>query len=344
MSDLKSKILEATNGGLDILLDLYPSAREVVHGSAKKFKMREEERTPSATIREKQGVWYVCDFGGEGRETNCFDAYMQYHGISFFTEAIHMLADRYGVDDTLKPEINKAQRKEFDDVEGTDAKEGDFSYVEKKHPSKADLKVWGAMVKAETLERYNYLSLESYSKVIRKKDTGRLTRMTVYSSEDFPIFMHECGSFRKIYCPLSYDKAYRFFYNGDKPKDYINGYDEAVAAYDEMNEDRLSEKQKPDKLQAIFICSGERDAMNVASMGYIPVWFNSETAELSSSMLIELHRLAKRIYNIPDIDTTGIRQGEKIALQHMDIYTINIPLWLLNFRDRRGKPRKDLRD
>lgn len=50
MSDLKSKILDATNGGLDILLDLYPSAREVVHGSAKKFKMREEERTPSATI------------------------------------------------------------------------------------------------------------------------------------------------------------------------------------------------------------------------------------------------------------------------------------------------------
>lgn len=344
MSDLKSKILDATNGGLDILLDLYPSAREVVHGSAKKFKMREEERTPSATIREKQGVWYVCDFGGEGRETNCFDAYMQYHQIAYFTEAIHMLADRYGVDDTLKPEINKAQRKEFEDVEGTDAKEGDFTYIAKKYPSSADLKVWGAMVRAETLEKYSYLSLESYSKVIRKKDTGRLTRMTVYSSEDFPIFMHECGSFRKIYCPLSYDKAYRFFYNGDKPKDYINGYDEAVAAYDEMNENRLSEKQKPDKLQAIFICSGERDAMNVASMGYIPVWFNSETAELSSSMLIELHRLAKRIYNIPDIDTTGIRQGEKIALQHMDIYTINIPLWLLNFRDRRGKPRKDLRD
>lgn len=256
MSDLKSKILDATNGGLDILLDLYPSAREVVHGSAKKFKMREEERTPSATIREKQGVWYVCDFGGEGRETNCFDAYMQYHQIAYFTEAIHMLADRYGVDDTLKPEINKAQRKEFEDVEGTDAKEGDFTYIAKKYPSSADLKVWGAMVKAETLERYNYLSLESYSKVIRKKDTGRLTRMTVYSSEDFPIFMHECGSFRKIYCPLSYDKAYRFFYNGDKPKDYINGYDEAVAAYDEMNENRLSEKQKPDKLQAIFICSG----------------------------------------------------------------------------------------
>ena len=344
MSDLKSKILEATNGGLDILLDLYPSAREVVHGSAKKFKMREEERTPSATIREKQGVWYVCDFGGEGREINCFDAYMQYHGISFFTEAIHMLADRYGVDDTLKPEINKAQRKEFDDVEGTDAKEGDFSYVAKKHPSKADLKVWGAMVKAETLERYSYLSLESYSKVIRKKDTGRLTKMTVYSSDDYPIFLHECGYFRKIYCPLSYDKAYRFFYDGNKPKDYINGYDEAVAAYDELNEDRLSEQRKPDKLPAIFICSGERDAMNVAAMGYVPIWFNSETAELSMSTMTELHRLAKKIYNIPDIDSTGIRQGEKLALQYTEIYTIQLPSWLLNFRDKRGKPRKDLRD
>ena len=45
-------------------------------------------------------------------------------------------------------------------------------------------------------------------------------------------------------------------------------------------------------MPAIFICSGERDAMNVASMGYVPVWLNSESADLSMSTLIELHRLA----------------------------------------------------
>ena len=344
MIDLKSKILDATHGGLDILLDLYPGAHDVVHGNAKKFKMREEERTASATIREQQGVWKVCDFGGDGREMNCFDAYMQYHGISYFSEAIHVLAERYGMDNLLKPEVNKAQHMEFEDVEGTDAEEGQFTFVAKKRPSEADLKTWGPMVKCDTLERYNYLSLESYTKVIRKKDTGRLTRMTVYSSDDFPIFMHDCGKFGKVYCPLSYDKTYRFFYTGTKPKDYINGYDEAVEAYEELNEQRL--KEKPEKLPAIFICSGERDAMNVASMGYVPVWLNSESADLSMSTLIELHRLANKVYNIPDIDATGIRQGEKLALQHMEIYTINIPQWLFTNapRDRRGKPRKDLRD
>lgn len=83
MIDLKKEILDRTRGGLDILLDLFPDARSVIDGTARKFKMRPEERTASATIRQKDGVWYVCDFGDDGREINCFDAYMKANNIAF---------------------------------------------------------------------------------------------------------------------------------------------------------------------------------------------------------------------------------------------------------------------
>lgn len=342
--DLKTEILNKTDGGLDIIYSLYPEARSVVEGTAKKFKMRPDERTASATIRKKNdGYWYVCDFGDDGHEVNAIDAYMKYHDIAYFSEAIRALADMYGVDDTLTPDINKALRVEFEDVEGTDAAEGEFHYMPKSRVSEEELKVWGPFVKEETLRDYQYYSLEYYSKVFRKKDTGRLTRKTVYSHEDFPIFLHECGEFRKIYCPLSYDKAYRFEYNGTKPRDYVNGLEEAISAYDDLNpEDKVSERKE--KLPAVVLCSGERDAMNVAGLGYYPIWLNSETADLSLATLSELNRIARKIYNVPDIDATGIRQGEKLALQYVDIYTIELPKWLLHFRDNRGKPRKDLRD
>ncbi len=340
MIDLKSEILKATHGGLNLLLDLYPSAREVVSGNARKFKMRADERTASATIREKDGVWYVCDFGDDGREINCFDAYMRANNVGFFAEALHQLADRYQIDTTLRPEINKALRIEFEDVEDDpDCHEGDFDYHAKAEPSLADLKVWGAFVKAETLARYHYLSLDYYTAVSRNKDTKRLTKRTVYASEDFPIFLHDCGDFKKIYCPLSYDKARRFFYTGNKPKDYINGLTEACKAYE-----RNKEQEDDGKLPAICICSGERDAMNVAGLGYYPVWLNSECAELSEATLRHLQSMAKKVYNIPDIDDTGKRKGNKMALQHLSIYTVELPQWLLNYQDNRGKPRKDLRD
>lgn len=343
---LKDQIMDATNGGLDIILSLYPDARNVVDGSAKKFKMRPDERTASATIRRKSdGLWYVCDFGDDMHEVNAIDAYMKYNNIGYFSEAIQELADAWNIDYGLKPDVNKATRIEYEDVEGTDAKEGDFFYEPKTKPSEADLKVWGAFVKEETLKNYHYYSLVSYTTVFVSSKNNRLTRKTVYSNENFPIFLHECGDFRKVYCPLSYDKAFRFFYNGTKPKDYINGLEEAIAAYEAQNDpedERPIPKEK--KLPAVFICSGERDAMNIAGLGYYPIWLNSETAELSYATLSELNRIAKRIYNIPDIDTTGVRQGEKLALEHVDIYTIELPKWLLHFRDNRGKPRKDLRD
>ena len=352
--NLKQLILDATNGGLSILIDLYPSAREVVNGNQKKFKMRESERTPSATIRKVKDEWKVCDFGGEGREINCFDAYMSEHCLTSFSQCLWELADKYQVDYKLNEKRNKPKTLEFKDA-APEAKDGDFTYIEKE-PSKSDLEVFGPFVTKEILKNYNYLVLESYSRTFVSSKTTRLTTMTETSSEDYPIFMHRCiykfnkgtiqnpqyeqKEFSKIYKPLAYNKADRFFYVGQKPKDYINGLEQLQAAYDK-NTDLDGNVRK---FEECIICSGERDAMNIAGMDYFPIWLNSETASFSLSTKIELYRYVKRIYNVPDIDETGIRESAKLALEHLDIYTIEIPKWIKDYRDRRGNPRKDLRD
>lgn len=342
--DLKQEILNATNGGLDVLLALYPEAKDCVGVRNRKFKMRPEERTASACISEKDGIWYVKDFGDSDRAMNCFDAYMQLNGGTF-PETLYRIADQFNIDYTLKPNVNKPKNIEFVDAE-KDAQEGAFDYKIKAEPSKSDLECFGPFVKAATLQKYKYYALEYVSKVFVNSKTGRLTKRIVYSSDDYPIFMHEMGDFKKIYIPLAYEKKDRFFYTGKVQKDLINGYAEAKAAYTALGDDEDEENggREHRKLECVIICSGERDAMNVAGMGYYPIWFNSETAEVTEAIMNKLRAIAHTIYNVPDIDATGIREGNKLALQHMDIHTIELPEWLQTYRDRRGRPRKDLRD
>lgn len=346
MIDLKQEILNATGGGLDVLVSLYPEARECV-GTKKHFKMRPDEKTPSATISQKDGVWYVKDFGNEQHALNCFDAFMFVTGCTY-KEALYQLADQYRIDYTLKADINKPKNIEFKDAQ-EGAKEGDFEYKMKDEPGKADLDCFGEFVKPQTLRKYNYYSLEYYRRTFKNSKTGRLTTVTITSSDDYPIFLHDMGNFKKVYIPLAFEKKDRFFYVGKVEKDYINGFAEAKKAYEALQEeydDEGNEKGvvKEKKLDAIIICSGERDAMNVAGMGYYPIWFNSETAEITDLIMNRLRSIASAVYNVPDIDATGIRQGNKLALQYMDIYTIELPQWLGKYRDSRGRPRKDLRD
>ncbi len=337
---MKQRILDATNGGLDIILYYYPQAREVIDGRSKMFKVRPSERTASASLKKYKDMWYVTDFGEDQTGRNCFDIAMKEESLPF-NQTLFLLADRYGVESRISAEINKP--KVTSRKATAEEKNGDFTYKVKITPSDNDLKVFGHFVKATTLEKYHYYALESYSIT---KD-GKTT--TFASTDNYPIFLHDCGDFQKIYKPLEYDKAFRFFYKGKKEKNYINGLDELRAAHrkylesEEWKSDDSETKGKKKLPEAIF-CSGERDAMNCAGMGYFALWLNSETDTLQEKEFNEILRYVDRVYNIPDIDETGIRRGRDFALRYLDIYTVELPEWIKNYRDNRGKPRKDLRD
>jgi hypothetical protein len=138
---------------------------------------------------------------------------------------------------------------------------------------------------------------------------------------------------------------------GTKTKDYVNGLEQLSKAYEKYRDDQLKSQTEDEddeheikKLDEAIICSGERDALNVAGYGYHPVWFNSETAELTPKNYKDIVRCVETIYNLPDIDETGIRAAVNLGMKYLEIHHVWLPDSLRNFKDPRGKSRKDFLD
>ena len=333
-------ILDATAGGLDIIFSYYPQAKEAQAKADKRFKVR-DEKTPSASLKQlKDGTWVVTDFGGDQVPRNGIQVCMKEETFTF-REALVMLADRYGVGG-IKAEMNKPG---FDKRPATpDEKEGDYFFDVKEQLTDDELKVLGPKVTRDICKRYNCYSLNSFT-YIKNRDA-----LVTSSNEKYPIFMFDHGDFKKIYQPLNPEKQYRFRYVGNKPKDYINGLAQLRKAYEDYKSQQLrdmseeNEGQEIKKLEEAIICSGERDALNVAGYGYYPIWFNSETAALSGKDYKAITLCVDRVYNLPDIDETGIKAAVKLGMEYLDIHHIWLPETLRKYRDPRGRPRKDFLD
>ena len=349
-----AQIFAATEQGLRIITDLYPQAADCI-GTKKHFRIR-DERTPSASLcrRESQSqgpLWYVTDFGGEGRGMNGIDLYMKHHGMdrSRFAEAILRLAATYGVTDEINPNVNRpaisTRPAKPDEEDGKRYFELSQDFTE------AQLRILGPRVKADHAKELGWHVVKWVAYVKERKTTIK------ESTETYPIFARKCqkdadNHFFKFYEPLNFDKAFRFSYYpaGAKPKEYTNGLYELqrlYAAYNSAGEADAAESGKPykeKKLPEAFICSGERDALCCKATGRPPIWFNSETHTPDAAEIAELMKYVEVLYNVPDLDETGRRKGRELALLHTDIHTIWLPEWLQTYKDNRGKPRKDLRD
>lgn len=352
------QIYEATHGGLDIILDLYPQAKDCVGVKNKHFAIR-NEKTPSACLRQVNGIWKVTDFGGEGRAESPIDLYMHETGIYRFNEAILQLAAKYGVTDELNRNVN---RPDFSERPArVDERDGQRYFEFNDSFSDYELKVLGPLVTQNNTDELHWHSVKAIRYI---KD--RVAKIKS-SNEHYPIFAREClvkpaengqeeVKFFKIYEPLNFDKAWRFSYwpEGIKPKNYINGLSELKQAYHDFNAKEMAifektrtnedECYKEQKLPVAIICSGERDSLCVKSLGYHPLWFNSETYRLSETEYNEIMKYVDVLYNIPDIDETGVHKGTELALRFIDIHTIWLPDWLRTYHDNRGKSRKDFRD
>ena len=355
----KEKLYSATEDGLRIFEIHLPHIREYI-GSKKPFKLRKEERTPSASIKKyktKEGydVWQITDFGGDGRAINPIQYHIDQTGMTF-SEAILDLASRFNICDELNRTVNKPDiRKrpaEAEEIEGSCVWDIDQEFTS------GECEIMGPRVTPDHLKALNWYRVKSITNIKNRE------AITKYSNKHYPIFMRECWfeengerkRFYKVYEPLNHEKRFRFQYQpaGQKPRYYTNGLDELKAAYVEYNEreevkwlsDPLTAEKpyKEKKLAEAIICSGERDAICARSFGYFPVWFNSETYAISEAEIREIMRYVETLYNIPDIDDTGKRKGRELALKYIDIHTVWLPEKLKEYKDSRGNPCKDLRD
>ncbi|MBR1427172.1 MAG: hypothetical protein IJ581_06935 [Paludibacteraceae bacterium] len=282
MKELKSAVLQATDGGRKIFEELYPDSKEIFAKGGKGYIKLRNEKTASASFKlidnNGEKYWIVKDFGDD-TTFNAIDAYMHENGIRYFSEAVHRLAQIYNIEFGLNESVNKP-KVVYRDARSNE-KENAVEY--KTRPiTEAELKIMGPVVKKETMGKYKYYACEWYSACKYDETKKRLIVTTVHSTEDYPIFIHDCGTFKKIYKPYETNKAWRFFSIGPKPLNYIFGLDEAKAELDKRietytkmlkNDSKakpedwgLSETETSYKLDKIIIFSGERDAMCLAGM------------------------------------------------------------------------------
>ena len=333
----QQELLNATHGGLDIILSYYPQANDSLKTNRKEFKRR-DEKTPSARLKQlSDGNWVVTDFGDDGTPRNGIQVCMREEEVSY-REAIVKLAGRYNVGG-INPEINKPGFEKRPAT--TEEKEGETYFEINEEISEKELAELGPLVTASVSKNYNVHSLHSFTYI--KNREAQITS----SNENYPIFMVDHGEFKKIYQPKNPEKAYRFRYSGTRPKDYVNGLAQVKKAWKKMNEDYDpnsddASKKKMQKLPEIILASGERDALNVAGMGYNVIWMNSESQIMDWKLYSELTKMAEIIYNLPDIDATGIKQAHKLGLQYIEIKTIWLPAKLREYHDNRGKAQKRL--
>lgn len=326
----KDQILSATNGGLDIILSYYPEA-----DTRKHFRIR-DEKTPSASMMLKGGIYYVTDFGGDGKAHNAIEVCMKEDGKTF-QEAVEYLSGRFGVGGVerkqVKAKFSKRAAKE-------DETEGSFSVDIKDTMSEFELKTLGIHVTQDVCNKWHFYALRSFSRVKNREV------LTWESTDDYPIYLYDAGEYKKILQPLNPEKQFRFQYLGTVTPNILNGLSQLKSKYEELKKDINPETEQPykEKLDEVIIMSGDRDALNMAAYGFNVLWLNSETSKIDPKQYREVAKMVESVYNLPDIDATGKREGIKLALTHIDIKTIWLPDYLLNLKDSRGYTRKDFRD
>lgn len=337
-------IYAKTDAGFDIIQHFYPNATKQKN---KKFKIR-DEKTPSSCCKEINRLWHVTDFGSEARAKSPIDVAIQELNLEF-KEAIKHLAALFHVSGT--DNIDTDFRPIFEKRKATKSeKSGDYILKFRKEPTESELKTLGAYVTAEHMKRYSWKSLESYTYI---KDSEALT---FTATDNFPMFIIEGKGFQKLYKPKD-KKEYRFLYIGTKPNNYIFGFEQLEKQY-KKNLEASQENFDPDaddtdiagkatekaKIDSVILCSGDRDALNVASLGFYVLWLNSETSYISLDDYKKITSMCKEFYNVPDIDSTGLTQGRKFALQFLKCNTVWLPEDLRKHKDFRGNPCKDVTD
>ncbi len=348
--DAKSLITSA-NDGLKVFEHYFPG--QDLTNKRQKFKMRADEKTASAQCSFYKGEWRLTDFGN-------LNDYSGMSAIAFvmkqedleYIDALKFIKSEILNEPLLDGPFRKPRYSADYSTRSPKSGEhiGDYFFFPKKMPSNADLKSIGRYVTADILEKFNFQSLERYEMISADKKTGKPIVHIFSSTEDYPIFVLKGKGFSKIYKPKEREKKYRFSYYGKKPKNYVFGLEALEDADNEFIDEESGdykyngETDKQPKIKDLIRCSGESDALNLASIGCHVYWLNSESASLEYEQFKQLDDLCERHYQIMDLDATGARMGKEMALKHMTLHTIQLPDWLAYQKDWRGNACKDAKD
>lgn len=235
------------------------------------------------------------------------------------------------------------------------------------YSKKPDAKKMAYSKIAGVLKKYRFFPVSSYY-TVRERDVHNF-----YATDEYPIFVIDEGDFQKLYQPLNPEKKYRFLYIGKKKENYLHGLAQIENEYarrKELQEIAKEEKKQQEannkgeaiqpldanstqsdevkkiklKLDEVIIMSGGSDAINAALLDYWVLWNNTETESITPYQYNELRKMTDAIYQLNDIDAAGKKGSHKMAMEFLDIKTIELPEELKKHKDIRGNACNDFRD
>lgn len=353
---IKQALWEATSYGLQFFQDEFSSEIGANRGCLKGFRVRPEDHTGSCHIHQKtsNAPYTFTDFGISDKGMNAID-YVQQRDHCTFWEAMKKLCTAYGVPLPDGQQLTPTVQFEASapDSQGQWHVEFNSKYTHTK-----TLERLFPFYTTELLQEYAFKEVISYDTVGRNEAKNSFYKKTSTATPDFPIFGYDKGHYVKLYQPLAPkgDKnIFKHSFVGDKAgKRIIYGWDrlekkvelatlqalsaELKNAKTDETRREITKQMDELKLDNIIIATGGTDGINIASLGYDVIWFNSETEVINAAEYQQLSLMAHNIYYLPDLDATGVRQAVQIADTFIDIRLI----WLPNTLKDSGK--KDFAD
>lgn len=315
----KENILNLTDAGRLIFMHFMPDLRM----NGKKFKSTKcpfyEDKKASFSIYRLGDRYRFNDFGDRSINGDCFDFALKWYSEilkkpMYFNDMLIQLFKDLGLDGKTKTDLIIASNNGLNLplIDERQTKNRKFDLFTRDFDLK-DLNFWSQFgVDEQTLNRLNVKALNYYQ-----------------------TFDENLGAFKEFNCKvltyafvgLNYAKIYqpspkRFFWIGNKPKDYIFGI-ENLPDYSNG--------------EFVFITGGEKDVLTLSSLGYYAVCLNSETSDVPEKLKHIFYESCLTPKILYDIDDTGLKRGDEISKQ---LYCENIIL-PLKLKDKGGKDISD---
>lgn len=305
----KNKILELTDGGLDVykgyLGELTPNGEGRMKNISSPFR---QDQNPSFSVYlGDDEKWRFKDFGDDIYQGDIFDFIALMEDFEIDTDFNQILLKAIEVADLDK---NKVCIKDplWDSIRN------------------------GQMSREVEEAFYGYFIQYGISKEILNKFQALCIPLEVtdelkqYYNCDSPFTFgvkYNAGSCFKLYLPRP--KTFRYI-EGKKSKDFTFGREQIL----KRNGILFKQKLTNDRKSIIIITGGEKDVMVLDSLGYDAVCLTSETITNIHKNVIDIMEDYDRCVVLYDIDETGHRQSHKLCQKYPQLKRVELPRELLS--------------
>lgn len=331
--DLKLRILDRTRQGLDVFQH-YMGVKFVPNKAFKNPFYNDTKASCTVYKNKKNGLFMMKDFGDAEYSGDCFWLVARLFNLDMkndFVEILKRINSDMNLGLSVEPDFHstgigwhnnrtasplKDPHRSASEIRPSVSMDDEASSMDEssaesevkvtyKEFSDSELEYWGRYgITSSVLSHYK---VRSGKRITGKAKNGR--KYEIFSMITSPMFVyHTIDDAVKVYMPFN---KMRFLYAHPATGEYVFGLE-----------------QLPSRGHMVFITGGEKDVMSLASHGFHAICFNSETANIPLSILMNLRRRFKHIVLLYDMDKTGQQSSRQLVkdLSDFKVKRLELPL------------------